>query len=493
MTRSSKSLILPCENRTRELDGKLLLGCVAAERGFRVFIGAKREINIQAVRLPRSIYLQKSLSKRSYRMYDILERLGHWIVTADEEGVVYYSGKHLWHDRMHPKTFAKARALLAWGPDNEELWRRYPAFPGAPIVVTGNPRIDLLRPELRSFFDDEVKEIRARLGPFVMINTNFGGVNHYFPRRSVDLHRAEAAENDRSKAETFEVGLSRHLLALFRAFVTMLPALARALPDRTIVVRPHPSESHDPWLRAAHDCPNVHVIHEGNVVPWLIASDALIHNGCTTGLEGHILGTPVIAYEPVTAEPFDLHLPNDVSHRASDIAGLTKLVEALSRDDKATDHRETVQRRETVDSYIAALRGPLASDRMCDALETFEAQWRGELPPGAWRRATGLIHGRVRGLEKWFNLMRSQHNNSRSYIDHVFSELRTEDVEIRLSRFRRALGRFENVRVRPQTRNVFELSAILPARPRQPRHVSSDSDTGRVRMWERRKIISRWD
>ena len=68
MDNARKSLILPCETRNRELDAKVLLACVAAERGFRVFVGAKREINIQAARLPRSIYFQKSLSKRSYRM-----------------------------------------------------------------------------------------------------------------------------------------------------------------------------------------------------------------------------------------------------------------------------------------------------------------------------------------------------------------------------------------------------------------------------------------
>jgi surface carbohydrate biosynthesis protein len=455
---SPKSLIIPCETRNRELDGKLLLACAAAERGFRVFIGAKREINIQAVRLPRSIYLQKSLSKRSFRMYDILERLGHWIVTADEEGVVYYSGEHFWENRMHPETFVKARGLLAWGPDNERLWRTYPAHHGVDIAITGNPRIDLLRPELRSFFDDEVNEIHARLGPFVMINSNFGSVNHYFPRLSRNLRAAENAENDPNFAATFKGGVAQHVLALFRAFITMLPALASALPDRTFVVRPHPSESHEPWLRAALGCPNVHVIHEGNVVPWLIASDALIHNGCTTGLEAYILGTPVIAYEPVVSERFDLHLPNDVSDRASDVAELTKRVEAIGEGDISTDSQEALRRRAIVDRYVAALGGQLASERMCDALEAFVTQWQVEPLPGAWSRISGRINGQVRGFEKWFNLMRPQHNNSRSYVDHMFSELSPEDIEVRLARFRRSLGRFEKVRSRLHSRNVFEIS-----------------------------------
>lgn len=455
----SRSLILPCENRNRELDAKLLLGCVAARRGFRVFIGAKREINIQAVRLPRSIYLQKSLSKRSFRMYDILERLGHWIVTADEEGVVYFSAEDFWRDRIHPRTFAKARALLAWGTDNEHLWRTYPAYHGAPIAVTGNSRIDLLRPELRSFFDEEVNEIRARLGRFVLINTNFGPVNHYFPGRGRLLRIAEAAEKDPDAEPDFRVGAARHVLALFHAFVAMVPALARALPDRTIVVRPHPSESHEPWLHAALACPNVHVIHDGNVVPWLIAADTLIQNGCTTGLEAHILGTPTIAYMPVTSEPFDLHLPNDLSHRASDVAGLVKLVATLAGDDPASNHEGAVQKREIVERYVAALDGPLASERMCDALENLEARWRDEPMPGPWRRWSGRLNGQVRGVEKWLNQMRPNHNNSRSYLDHVFPELTPEDVEVGIARLDRALGRFDGVRVRPHSRNVFELSA----------------------------------
>ncbi len=39
MTEEAATLIIPVENQVRELDAKLLLGCVAAERGLPVILG----------------------------------------------------------------------------------------------------------------------------------------------------------------------------------------------------------------------------------------------------------------------------------------------------------------------------------------------------------------------------------------------------------------------------------------------------------------------
>ena len=53
------------------------------------------------------------------------------------------------------------------------------ATTGTPINVTGHPRIDLLRPELRAFFDDGVRRLRERYGKFALLNTNFSKVNGF--------------------------------------------------------------------------------------------------------------------------------------------------------------------------------------------------------------------------------------------------------------------------------------------------------------------------
>jgi len=40
-------LLIPVENQVRELDPKLLLACIAAQRGFSSIIGLHREIDFQ--------------------------------------------------------------------------------------------------------------------------------------------------------------------------------------------------------------------------------------------------------------------------------------------------------------------------------------------------------------------------------------------------------------------------------------------------------------
>ena len=61
-----------------------------------------------------------------------------------------------------------------------------PTFrPDMPIHVTGNPRSDMLRPELRSFYEPEAEEIRKTYGNFILVNTNFNHVNAFFPAQNL--------------------------------------------------------------------------------------------------------------------------------------------------------------------------------------------------------------------------------------------------------------------------------------------------------------------
>ncbi len=53
----------------------------------------------------------------------------------------------------------------------------------------------------------------------------------------------------------------------------------------TIIVRPHPSENHEKWCEVLPEHEKVIVKHEGNVLPWLMAAQVVIHNSCTTGIE----------------------------------------------------------------------------------------------------------------------------------------------------------------------------------------------------------------
>ena len=179
-------LIIPVENQVRELDPKLLLACIAARRGFNVIIGSHREIDLRISSLPKGLYLNKSMTDRNLKMFRIMSNLGHEIVTWDEEALVHLPPETYYSRRLSPIAIRYVTHLFAWGEDNAELWRQYPDLPpNMPIHVTGNPRSDMLRPEMQPFYEPEAENLRRKHGPFILVNTNFNHVNAFYPAQNL--------------------------------------------------------------------------------------------------------------------------------------------------------------------------------------------------------------------------------------------------------------------------------------------------------------------
>ena len=303
---SPAPFLIPIENQVRELDAKLLLACFAADRGRGAYIGFKGAIDGRIDAFPRGVYLAKSITIRSVKILEIARLVGHSVVAWDEEAVVHFPPEIYYQRRVSSDALGLIDRLLAWGADNKALMEGYSKYPGTPVDVVGNPRVDLLRPEFRSYYDDEVAGIKERFGDFVLFNTNFGSVNGFYP--GLNVCYADQKAPDGLALGSGAVGFSREFaLELYRYrknnFETMkalVPDVAKAFPDRTIIVRPHPSENRDTWREHLAPYDNVHVTAEGSVVPWLLASTVLIHNSCTTGIESYVLERPAIAYVPAS-------------------------------------------------------------------------------------------------------------------------------------------------------------------------------------------------
>jgi surface carbohydrate biosynthesis protein len=402
VNKGKTTLLIPVENQVRELDPKLLLACIAANRGFIPVIGSHREMDFRIASFPRGIYLNKSFTIRNLKMFRIMHKLGHEIVTWDEEALVHLPPEMYYSRRLSPLTMKYLAHLFAWGEDNAELWRQYPEFPaGLPIHITGNPRSDMMRPEIRAFYDNDVEEIRNLYGEFILINTNFNHVNAFFPAQNLFQpvkrpgEEPEFGKAGRGMTREFAEGFRDHKQAIFEDFQRLIPELEQAFPNSTIIVRPHPTESQEVYNKIAAQCKRVQVTNEGNVVPWLMATRALIHNGCTTGVEAYVMGVPAISYRATVNEYYDYgfyRLPNLLSHQCFDSEELrVTLGKILAGELGAADGKE---RKDLIDQYLAAQDGKLACERIVDVLEQIEG--RSQLPEtsslqrfGGWCRAKG--------------------------------------------------------------------------------------------------------
>jgi surface carbohydrate biosynthesis protein len=459
MTASPSTLIIPVENQVRELDAKLLLACVAAERGLPVIIGSRTYINFAMPYLPRGLFLAKSMRSLSKLMLNLIRGLGHDIVAWDEESLVRYASPEYYAWRYSEDTFKVIDQLFAWGRDDAEFFKSYSGYNGVPVHVTGNPRIDQLRPEVRGYFADEVAALKARYGDFILVNTNFSFVNNFVPALNLieqDSHgQPQVSRTGRGMSLEFATGMAAHQQAIYDHFRALLPKLAGWFPGQRIVLRPHPSENHDVWRTVLADCPEVEVAHHGNVVPWLMAAKVLLHNGCTTAVEACVLDTPAVSYMPVRSEIFDYHLPNGLSHCAHTQDAVRDMLGEIL--DGRRGLVDAATRERLFDRHLAATRGALACDRVMDVLLAGGHGRHAPPRPAAlpWLRA--WLTGNIRTLVKRINGMRPNHRNSAAYHAHRFPGVTVPELNARIARFGAELGRFGSVRAEARSPYVFRI------------------------------------
>jgi surface carbohydrate biosynthesis protein len=467
MTATKANLIIPVENQVRELDPKLLLACVAARRGFGSVIGDLREIDLRIASFPRSIYLCKSMTVRNLMMFRIMRHLGHEIVTWDEEALVHLPREIYYSRRLSPSAIKHLSHLFAWGEDNAELWRQYPALPpGTPIHVTGNPRNDLLRPELHAFYGKELQELRSRYGKFILLNTNFNHVNAFYPEQNLFVPVKTPGEKPKfGKAAQgmpwdYAEGLRAHKQAIFEAFQQLIPSLEQAFPDFTVVVRPHPTESQEIYRQIAARCARVVVTNEGNVIPWLLAASALVHNGCTTGVEAFVLRVPAVSYRAKVNDDYDCgfyRLPNLLSYQAFDLGELkATLAKIMSGELGAPDGNE---RQALVDRYLAGLDGPLACERIVNVLEQIVQGGAGTSPPNLYRQWVGWLLGNGRRLVKRLILYRPSARLKPQFYRHRYPGTSSKELRSRLRRFQDVVGETKELHIEQIFPEIFRISA----------------------------------
>ena len=476
MNTKNTILLIPVEHQVRELDAKLLLACVAAQRGFTSIIGPRREMHFHIPRFPRSIYLSKGVSTGSTSVFKTLRKLGHQVAAWDEEALVHLPPKLYFKRRLSPVAMQCVTGLFAWGEENAELWRRYPDMPAETAVhVTGNPRGDLLRPDVRTYYTSEVEQLRRIYGDFILINTNFAAVNAYYSDLNLITHKPYSADTPtigrRARrwgvSPEYAQAFSSHKQAIFEDFQRLIPALEKEFPQHSIVVRPHPVENPQIYHQIAAGCQRVRVTNEGNVVPWLMAAKALLHNGCTTGVEAYLLDLPAITYRASANQEYDQafhHLPNLLSHQCFSFDELRQTLAKIFAGEIGTADGD--ERRALMAKFLAAQEGPLACERMVDVLEAMSTNGSGSQTVTLKQRLQGRFWAVKRRMKKGLRGIGAGSSQNRSeFLHHRYPPIATDEIRDRITRFQWVLGAETGVSVEPMHQLFFRIRPDWGRRP----------------------------
>jgi len=306
-----KILYLPIEVHSRELHAKLYLAYQASQRGWVVVIGPEYDVNKLAKYLPPGVYLGNGFHKKATNISKILKKSGHYVLLQDEEGLVRWSPDKYKEYRVYPEVSNYTDFFLCWGEEDKKIIQS--AF-NKPIIAKaiGNPRFDLLSPNLRKIFLKNTDDIRNNYGDFILVNGNFGSTNHTLGENYYLNEIKLRGWLDTPSKKEYQLERVAFQRKIFKKMIDLTIEIAKS--GQKVVVRPHPSENMDVWKKETKNyAQNIEIIRSGNIIPWLAAAKIIIHNGCNTAIEGLLLDQTIISYRPHRNPKLETYLPNAVS------------------------------------------------------------------------------------------------------------------------------------------------------------------------------------
>lgn len=364
MNKAKKWLYLPIDVKARELEAKALLAIVAAHKGWNVVLGPKHAIPRALSIFPKGAFIGLGALKNFAKAFAQYKSGGHVVATLDEEGLVTWSSDINGQIRLSPEATDYIDKYFTWGRKHAEIIQEKNTHLATKTVISGNPRFDILRPEFRGMFAAPVGEIKQKHGRYILINSNFGTCNHYLGQDKYFQSLWDKKIITDQKSADFYADYIAYRTEILHAFWDALPQISEAVPEHTIIVRPHPSESHAGWIDAAAGLSNVKIINEGSVIPWIMGADIVVHNFCTTAIEAFCLEKPVIAYRPIIDQRLETELPSIVS------------TQVLSEDELINEMKnslkygvgDTVYPAKVLQEYLKNYNGPMACDTILATL-----------------------------------------------------------------------------------------------------------------------------
>jgi surface carbohydrate biosynthesis protein len=458
------NIYLKMEIKARELEGRMLLGLIAAERGHTVVLGELRPVVREAPDAPPGVYHDTCLypSAGQTRLRQELRGRGWSVTSQDEEhGLLEPTYENYARKRYSEENLQLAARVFAWGPhDSAALRQVYPASADR-VEVVGSPRIDLNRAAFESFFRARSKPGLAPGQPYVLFANNFTrviGVNRIdtFVRH---MRNARYFEGDDDPFEYLQYEEAAAQMDFLPHMIRAIRQVAKQHPDLTVVVRPHPQETESSWRDLIGPVPNVLVSGHGDIGRWMRGAFAVVQSGDTTAFEATVAGVPLVAFTPVRGDHhWAARFANQLGWTAETVDELLDLIRAIK--DGSVDHEALLDRdRALLAERITVFDDRLAADAIVDAWETHDgggpstttlaevaqrtrrwrAEWRAReiARPAVSGARTLARRASIRGGEPPVTLYRTAQK---------FPAITAREVDELVAGYRTALGRFEGVR-----------------------------------------------
>ena len=315
-------IFIPIEIKPREFVSQLLLSGELAKINMRVYLGSKKAIDdlVDKKKYNNGIYLYKGGGSTIDKFKKLSQQVSSIAVLDQEISPAFRDYKQI-KNRFINGSLKFVSRLYYVGPEaKKSAIEVLSDIEPSKIKSLGWPRVDVWEPSLHHIWEQEIKKIKSRFPkPFIFFCSDFGcNTEDLVKQRSlwVENRGAKKSFNDIKWYRNFyEKNYKR-----FTEFVNFLEEINQDPQIPNLIIRPHPSEDHKAWEQKVESFKNINVVYEGDVSPWLLASEGLLHRGCTTAIEAAI-SRKKIAFLPSFSSDHD-NVSALISTKINDISSL---------------------------------------------------------------------------------------------------------------------------------------------------------------------------
>lgn len=286
------SLYLPIELKARELAPKVLLSLVAAKKNLRIYLGTQATISriISTKKETGGVYFYKGgLSLDLIK--NIKKKCSRFIILDEEAGPGDENPRATMRERINKNIEQEIDRYYILGKKNFDIAKKIFKNFQQSLVLSGWPRIDFFRLSAKQKKNNpDVKDIKKRYGEYILFVSDFGQNS-----KKMLSYTKKYYEKIFKNNKKLQNRINKTCLDQFNEFNKVSDLLMDLDKDSSIpmiIIRPHPSEDHEPWERISKKLKKFKVILEGEISPWINGSKAILHRGCSTSIQAYLGNIP---------------------------------------------------------------------------------------------------------------------------------------------------------------------------------------------------------
>lgn len=363
---NKKTILFTIELADRELLAKCLLATEMVKLGFRVYIGTFRSIHEIRKKLNSCIFFHKSAYKR--RMQQYKREMGATIAILDEEAGIAIPSRMVddfCRNRYESLNKDSYDYVFTIGDGYTSRLQSMPNMAGINVISTGWPRIDLWREEYSGMHSDRISELKKEHGDYLLFVSSFG----FTSKEGYEYQLSRASYDE-------DIKTLHNVYSALQNYIDLLKNLATD-GTQNIIVRPHTSESIEEWRSIFKDYPNIKVIRQGDITPWLLAASGVITYRSTVNVQAALNGIPTVQYKINEIDGI-----NDLAvFKVSKCAETVDEVKSYLTSFKTTQDKERLKQEaaDLLSQDVSSLTGTTAASKIASILAQVDLQPQPEI------------------------------------------------------------------------------------------------------------------